>query len=150
MRVSGVLGLILLAALITSAISFGSGAGAFLNVPSVVIVLSLPVALGLLSFGFWDLGLGLFLVIANPFLRVMPFAVRPRHAAVVKGLIAPVYAAAVIAVLIGGIQMLRAVTMDDLSYVGIGVATLLLVPFYAVLLAECLVRPALNLSLIHI
>ncbi len=139
MRISGVLALVFLCVFLGSMV--GVGGGAFLNAPAFHIVAGLAAALSLLSFGFWDClcGLGCLLLLV---LKKAPFAVGPRHALIVKGMIVHLYAAGGVAVLVGAMQMLR--QLDDPGKIGVGVAMCLLPVLYAALLAEFLFRPALH------
>jgi len=145
MRISGVLSFVLLLAIVGAAMVTG-GSGAFLSAPALLICVGVTGLLGVLSFGSRALWAGLSSVWLL-FVSGSSHGPSPLKAGVLRGLIVHAYASAALGVLIGLIQMLRAVGPGPDSAVMLmrGTAVLLLCPLYAVLLAELLFRPALHL-----
>ena len=141
MRFSAAIGCFVLVTVLASAVLLGSSAGAFVNAPALVFVLMGTLALSLVSFGARDLALGLYA------LRVLVIDVAPpnlsdRDAAVLRGTVVHAYAWAAVLTLVGAVQMLR--NVGDTHSLGTGIAVMLLVPLYALLGTECMLRPALH------
>ena len=142
MNISGVIGLGLLVLLIVPPVAIVGDVGIFVNVPSLIICLGWTAALGIISFGIGDLVRGLW-VLRVLVVRVPPETVSSREVSVLRGLIGPVYASGLIGAVIGLINMLA--KLEDPSMVGMGMAICVLCPFYAVLMAEVVLRPAVRL-----
>jgi type III secretory pathway component EscS len=113
----------------------------FINIPSIVIVLWLGSAMGVLSYGL------------RPFLRalrdvrllllvVAQSDLSDDSPRVLRGLAVQLYAAGIIGMLIGLVQLLA--TLDDFNKLPIGFAVCLLTIFYAAVLAEGVLRPAIR------
>lgn len=138
---SGVVGLGMVALAIGAAISWGGLFPIFFNIPSAVICVAVPAGLGIAAFGLRDFfhGIGTLRFFA---LEMTPDAVRERDGTVIRGLIPFVYASGVLGTLIGVVQMLA--TLDDPAQVGAGMAVALLTVLYAVVGAECFLRPTLR------
>ena len=137
---SGFIGMVLVVCLITPAIFLGGGEG-FLNIPSVLICIGLPIGLCITSAGVSDV------VRALRALRCLVVAPREsdltaRNAQVLGHMITYAYAAGVIGTMIGWIQILQSDTAPD--RLPIGVAVSLLTLFYSILISECVLRPAVR------
>jgi hypothetical protein len=143
MNISGVLGLALFVLVMVSmALNIGSPL-LFLNVPALIICVGLSTALGSMSFGIPDTTRGIWALRAL-LVRVPPETVSQREVAVLRGLIGPVYASGLIGLIVGVIGMLA--RLEDPSMIGHGMAVALTCPFYAVLIAEVVLRPAVRLT----
>ena len=141
MRFSAGIGFFLLVALLASAVLLGRPAGAFVNVPALTFLVLGTLALSFVSFGVRGLARGLHA------LRVLVVDVSPadlsaRDAGVLRGMIVHAYTWAAVLTLVGTVQMLG--NLSDPGMLGRGIAVLLLVPFYALLGAECVLRPVLH------
>ena len=137
MRVSGLIGVVAALALVVLTVLMGGDGRLFLNPPSAVICVGLTLAIGVASFGLQDL------LHAVAMVRVvvgMPGDVRVRDLEVIRGLIAPLYAAGMIGTLIGLVTLLM--SLDDPSQIGGGMAVALLTVLYSLLGAELILRPA--------
>ena len=141
LNVSGIVGLGFLVVTVGPALVFGGQPLVFVNLPSLILCVCFPVALGIMSFGLHDTMRGVW-ALRMLVVQVPPQDLSVRQAAVLRGLIGPVYAAALVGFVIGVIQML--VVLDDFSKLGYGIGIALLCPFYSVLLAECVLRPAVK------
>ena len=135
------IGCFFLVALLAAAVRLGGPATAFLNVPSFVFLVLGTLALSLMSFGVRGLAgaLGALRVLVAD---VSPADLSSRDASVLRGIIVHAYTWAAVLTLIGMVQMLR--HLGDLSMLGRGIGVLLLVPFYAMVGAECVLRPVLH------
>jgi len=141
MNWSGILGLAFAALLLAVALLLGGTAGFFYSTSTLILVLGIPLALALATFGVRDY------VRLGPLLRVLlvtmdPEDIRPRHIIMVRSLIPYTYAAGIISMLLGTITMLA--NLDDPSRIGEGMAVSMLAPLYALLIAELWLRPALR------
>ena len=141
MNISGVIGLGLLALIIGSWVNAGYPL-TFMQLPWLCMCIGMTGALGMMSFGFHDLVRGV-RALRVLFVRVPPETISSREASVLRGLIAPLYATGVIGTLIGLINALA--TMEDPSMMVPATAVSLVVVLYPVLLAECVIRPAVRL-----
>lgn len=139
LNLSGVAGFTLAVSTVVLAIILGGRLELFFNIPSVVLVVGLTTAIGLMTYGVKDLARALFalrVVVAH-----MPEGLLcKRDAEILRGLTVYIYASGVIGTSIGIIQMLA--TLDDPSTVYQGLTVALLTLFYAVLISEGLFRPA--------
>jgi len=142
MNISGVIGLGLFVLLVGLAVVPSRNAVIFVNIPGLIMCVGATTALGTMSFGIGDMIRGV-RALRVLLVRVPPETVSSREVSVLRGLIGPVYASGLIGVLIGQINML--VSLQDPSMIGAAWATLLTCPFYAVLLAEVVLRPAVRL-----
>jgi type III secretory pathway component EscS len=141
MNISGIVGLGLLALIIGSAVNAGYPL-TFMQLPWLCMCVGMTAALGMMSFGFHDLVRGV-RALRVLFVRVPPETISSREVSVLRGLIPPVYVTGVIGTLIGLTNALG--TMEDPSMMVPATAVLLVVVLYPVLLAECLIRPAVRL-----
>ena len=144
MNLSASFGLLLAATLIISALLYGPNLEIFFDPPSLTILLGLATAWGLLAFGAAALSKALKTVLRAPF-RSGPLVTdesAPEQVAMLREMRSQLYYAAVVGVLIGWIQM--AASMEDLSTFGPAWAVSMLALFYALLLDQCLVKPALH------
>lgn len=142
MNISGVIGLgLFVLAIVGTGLNIRTGL-VFLNVPSLIICVGLPTALGFMSFGIRDTIRGVW-VLRALLVRVPPETVSSREMSVLRGLIGPVYASGLIGLIVGVIGLL--VHLQDPSMIGTGLAVALICPFYAVLIAEVVLRPAVRL-----
>lgn len=123
---SGFIGMLLAFCLILPAIVLDGGYG-FFNVPSLVICIFLPISLTIASAGGSDLGHALR---ALRCLLVSPRKadLTARNSQVLRHMISYAYAACVIGMLIGWIQMLK--QFKDLSLVALGFSVSILTIFY--------------------
>jgi type III secretory pathway component EscS len=141
MNISGIVGLGILALVIGSALSAINPAF-FVNVPWFGMCVGMTAALGMMSFGFHDVARAV-RVLRVLLVRAAPETISSRQVSVLRGLIAPVYTTGVIGTLIGLTNAL--VSMDDRSILPTVVALLLVCLLYSVVLAECIIRPAVRL-----
>jgi len=135
---SGFFGMLGAFCLIIVAIVLGDSEG-FFNVPSLVVCIFLPIGLTIASAGHSDLGravLSLRCLFGSP----PESDLTVRNAQVLRHMISYAYAAGVIGSMIGWIQFLR--QLDGTSPVGKWISVSLLTLFYAVIIAECILRPA--------
>lgn len=135
---SGLLGMLLVFCLIACAVAAG-GDLCFLNVPSLVICIGMPIGLAMASAGASDLGRSL------RALRCLLVSPRgsdrtARNAQVLRHMISYAYAAGVIGTMIGWVQILRQAT--DLLAAAPGFALSLLTILYSIIISECILRPA--------
>ena len=135
---SGFIGMLLVFGLILPAIFLGGGSG-FFNLPSLIICIFMPFALALASAGSSDLG--------NALRAFRCFFVSPRetdlaarNAQVLRDMISYAYAAGVIGSMIGWIQILRASIRPENTPLGFAVSILTIL--YAIIISECILRPA--------
>jgi flagellar motor component MotA len=140
MNRSGIAGICFFVLLIGSACF--SGASLFINIPSALICVGMPAALGIMSYGMPDFMRGIWAIRALIF-KTPPGEVSARETSVLRGLIAPVYASGLIGTVIG--VMLGLAHLDDPSHIGPALALSLLCMFYSVLIAEGIIRPAARL-----
>lgn len=142
MNISGVIGAgVFVLVMVSAAVNIGSPF-VFLNVPSLIMCVGLSAALGFMSFGLRDTIRGVWALRAL-LVRVPPETVSQREVSVLRGLIGPVYASGLIGFVVGLVGLLA--RLEDPSMVGIGMAVALICPFYAVLIAEVVLRPAVRL-----
>ncbi len=113
----------------------------FVNFPSIAICIGGPIALGVMSYGTRDLLRGVW-ALRVLLVRVPSDTFSWRETAVLRGLIGSIYTSGVIGTAIGFIQLLT--ILYDESQWGPPIAFSLLCPFYSVLIAEGLVRPAVR------
>ena len=141
MRPSAGIGCFVLIAILAGAVALGASAGAFVNAPSIVFLAFGTLALSLMSFGLLPLARGLWA------LRVLvadasPTGLSAEDASILRGVIVHAYTWAAVLTLIGMVQILW--DLDDPGMLTRGIGVLLIVPFYAMLGAECVLRPALH------
>ena len=139
MNRSGLLGVVCALALLTVPI-LGGGA-VFWNINALVLSVGVPFALAWATFGLRDyirLGVVLCTLVVNTKLD----EIRPRDMAMLRALIRYTYAAAVLAMLLGVVNMCG--SLGDPSRIGTGMAVAMLAPLYALLIAEVWVRPCLR------
>lgn len=144
MNLSSIIGLLFATALIVAAIVLGPNVETFLNLPSITIVVGLVLAWGLHAFGASALAQAVKTVLRAAF-RSDPLVSdesAPEQAAMLREMRSHLYFSGVIGTLIGWIQM--AASMDDLSTFGPAWAVSMLTLFYALLMDQCLVKPALH------
>lgn len=137
----GILGLFLALGTIASACLLGGPADIFINVPAVVIVVGLTLGIQLSAEGAGEFRrtLSSLVVALRP---TLPKGIHSGTPANLRTLGKHVYAAGLIGFLIGGIQILASI--DDWRQLASSIGTLLLVLFYALILAECIIRPCAN------
>lgn len=135
------MGLACTAILIAAAIAMGGTITAFVNIPSIILVIGLGCTFGMTAWG-PNVFFGAYVAAAKALLAPGSSIAALYAARVIRGHILQVYGAGVIGVSIGLIQML--VTLDDPSTLSISLAVMLLPPFYSLCLAEGLLRPALR------
>ena len=139
MRLSGAIGITLLAIAIVGGIMLGGNFNYFVNPPSLLFIICFALGAALLSFGWGDTWQALRLVCAPK-----TNASHPEQAAqiaiTIRGIVRHVYAASVVGAMIGIIQVAQ--TGVDTSKLHAVIAVILLCPFYGLVLAECLLRPA--------
>lgn len=118
----------------------GGAIGIFVNIPSILIMLTVPFALTLFTYGGEATFYALSTLISHfpPLIGELDDTV-PLDVIVIKKSIVHVYAAAVLGLIIGSVQVLGG--LNDLYTIGKPIATMLLCPFYAVLIAEGFLRP---------
>jgi len=109
--------------------------------PRIVGIIGHAAAVGLTAYGFR---------MATEWRRLLSVTVRdasaeefsPQDVRMLRGLITFTYAGAVMGIFIGGIQMLA--TLDRPSQIGGSIAIALVTVFYALVIAELILRPALR------
>jgi flagellar motor component MotA len=142
MNISGVIGLGLFVLLVVPALMSTGVVSIFVNIPGLIMCVGGAMALGTMSFGIGDMIRGV-RALRVLLVRLPPETISSRDVSVLRGLVGPVYASGLICVLIGQINML--VFLEDPSMIGSAWATLLTCPFYALLMAEVVLRPAIRL-----
>jgi flagellar motor component MotA len=139
MNFSGIAGSLLLTLGLTAAIMMGGSPLLFINIPSAIIVGLCTLTLGLTTFGATDFLRSAFA--ARLLIFKLPLSDHKKeHAQILRSLIIYTYAGGIIGFTIGLIQMLA--TLDDPSTIGGALAINTIAPFYAVILSECILRPA--------
>jgi flagellar motor component MotA len=133
---SGVLGMVVVVGLIVPAIWLGGGG--FWNVPSLILCICLPIGLGLASAGWSDLWRAVG-SLRHLFTRPKDSDLSIRNVRVLRHMITYAYAAGVIGTAIGWIQSLS--HFSGTSYIPAGLSISLLTMFYAIIIAECVLRP---------
>ena len=126
-------------ALIVAAIVLGSPLQAFINGPSLLIVVGLVLCVGLANHTTKEVSNAFQVALSNE--PVDPNEGQ-RHAAVLQTFRIAATGAGITGTFIGFIQMLA--NMDDPSKIGPAMAVALLTIFYAVLLSELLLGPLIN------
>lgn len=135
---SGFVGMVGVFCLIVPAIALGGG-GIFLNVPSLVICLLMPISLSLASAGAPDLGRALrALRCLLVFPRKSDLTAQNSH--VLRHMISYAYAACVIGMLIGWIRTLS--QPADPAVLHLSLSMSILTMLYAIVISECILRPA--------
>lgn len=135
---SGSIGMLLVFCLVAFAIVLGDD-GAFLNVPSLVICIGLPIGLSMASSSAADTAAALRSLRC---LLISPRAadVTIRNSQVLRHMVSYSYAAGIMGAMIGWIQLLRRVEETPNVYCGFSLS--LLTMFYSVIISECVLRPA--------
>lgn len=136
MRISGVIGGILTVVFIFIPTVLGGGAG-FIDVVALIVNVPVMLGLGFMTYGkqYWQL----FTAIGTLF-RTSPASDPSALCKIVRSSIIYAYAAGVIGVFIGTIQILR--NCDDPSMLPLAWSVNILCLYYSVLIAECILRPA--------
>ena len=138
-KVSRLLGFIFFCYVIYKAIILGGSIGLFINIPSQLICVLIPLALSLFIYGLDPILHALASLISSfPFVPHISSSTL-LDAQIIRQNIMHVYAAGILGTLIGLVQMLSG--LDDFSAIHIGFSVLLLCPLYSVLIAEGLLRP---------
>lgn len=141
MNVAGISGIGAAASLLLVTIALGGPPEHFANIPSAIVVIGVVLGLQLMMHGARGLGdnLRAFRVFV---VNVSPASLDREAPANLRSMVVHLYAAGVIGMTIGLVQMLS--NMDDPSQVAPALAVSMLTVFYAAVLSECLVRPCAN------
>jgi len=140
-RLAGILGILVAFCSLILLTALGGSITHFINIPSIVFVICVALGLQLVTVGgsaLSDLSLGLRLLLFEP-------PSPARHAGLATDLrvfARYLYVAGILGSIIGVIQMLA--SFSDWSVLGSILSTMALAPFYATILAECIVRPCVN------
>lgn len=134
-----ILGLIGVAGFIFLAISLGGPILNFLNIPALMLVTLVPLALGLATYGARPLASALRAVLGLVY-PVDPDVITPHTTTILRSLIVYTYGATAIYIQLSLIQVFG--PDSDPSHRGMALAVLLLSLLYCVLLAEGIYRPA--------
>ena len=129
-------------ALIVTAILLGSPLNAFINLPSILIVISGMCCFSLAHHSFSD--------IKQAFQHALGESASPnlqKDLSVIATVRKTTYGSGVAGTIIGLVQMLQ--NLDDTSTIGPAMAVAILTAFYAVLLAEFFIDPMANRLLSH-
>ena len=140
-RLAGTLGILVAFCSLMLLIVLGGSITHFINIPSIVFVIFNAIGLQLATVGgsaLSDLSLGLRLLL----LESPSSALRAGLATDLRIFARYLYVASILGTIIGLIQMLANIT--DWSVLGVVLSTAALAPFYATILAECIVRPCAN------
>ncbi len=134
------LGIIGFFALIFLMILIGGRIGFFVNIPSIAMVGGGTIFLSMIAFNLSHVRhlLSLILQIFSPFTSNVK-DITPMDSKVLHSMIVFLYASGIIGVFIGAVQLLAAV--DRYPEIGAPIATMLLCPFYSLILAEGIMRP---------
>jgi len=138
---SGFVGMLLVFGLIMPAILLGGDSAGFINVPSIVICIGMPIGLSIASAGVTDLGRAL-RALRSLFVSAQEADLTARNSEVLRHMISHAYAAGVIGTMIGWIQMLFAVVEWDHLILSRGLGVSILTVFHAIIISECILRPA--------
>jgi flagellar motor component MotA len=141
LRLSGTLGILVAFCSLLVLTVPGGSVTHFINIPSIVFVTCVALGLQLATVGgtaLSDLSLGLRLL----FFESPSSALRAGLATDLRAFARYLYVAGVIGTIIGLIQMLA--NFHDWSSLSFALVTMALTPFYATILAECIVRPCAN------
>jgi len=141
MNGSGVLGVVCALALLTIVAVVGGGGAFFLNVPTLLLSVGVPLGLVLATFGVRDY-VRLRDVLGTLVVNTELDEIRPRDMAMLRALIRYTYAAAVLGMLLGLVNMCA--SLEDPSRLGAAMAIAMLPPLYALLIAEVWLRPCLR------
>jgi flagellar motor component MotA len=138
MNVFGTFGLITSLGLIVGACLLGGAPDLFINIPSIALVGGITLGLQLSTVGtrtfLKTLRALLVILVDNPDVEI-----RQEDAMNLRAMARQLHAAGAIGVLIGSIQILASI--DDWSVLGLAMAVMLLPVLYALVLADCVVRP---------
>lgn len=140
-RLSGTLGILVAFCSLLVLTVPGGSVTHFINIPSIVFVTCVALGLQLATVGgtaLSDLSLGLRLL----FFESPPSALRAGLATDLRAFARYLYVAGILGSIIGLIQMLA--SFSDWSSLSFALVTMALTPFYATILAECVVRPCAN------
>ncbi len=141
MNFSGIVGLLGVVSIIVVTILLGGPLLDFINIPSFVVVAGLAMAIQFATIGGHDARRAL-LAIRVFFVEVPAHSLRRKDALNLRAFAVYMYAGAAIGTLTGCIQVL--VHLTDLTVLPMATAVMLLCPLYAVVAAECFVRPCAN------
>jgi flagellar motor component MotA len=140
-RIVRTYGVVLAIMLIVVAVILGGRLGIFVNIPSMFVTVGVALGLQLVAVGrgaFADRARPIHVLCGN----VSASNLKSQYADNLRTMVRHLYTAGGIGTLIGWIQLLT--NFDDPSQLGPALAVSLLRLFYAVVLAECIVRPAAN------
>ncbi len=135
----GFIGALIPFCLILCAIILGGSNNKFFDIPSLFICIGMPIGLSIASAGASDLGRAL-LALRSLFAPPRESDLTVRNAQVLRQMIAYAYTAGVIGSMIGWIQILW--QFDSISPIAKWVAVSILTIFYAIIISECILRPA--------
>jgi len=138
---SGIVGLLGVVSIIVVTILLGGPLLDLINIPSFVVVVGLAMAIQFATIGAHDARRAL-LAMRVFFVEVPANALRRKDAINLRAFAVYMYAGAAIGTLIGCIQVLNNLT--DLTVLPIATAVMLVCPLYAIVAAECFVRPCAN------
>lgn len=140
-RPAGILGILVAFCSLVVLTVLGGSITHFINIPSIVFVICVALGLQLATVGgnaLSDLSLGLRLL----FFESPSSGLRAGLATDLRAFARYLYVAGILGSIIGLIQVLANFT--DWSVLGVVLSTAPLTPFYATILAECIVRPCAN------
>jgi flagellar motor component MotA len=140
-RLAGIFGLLLAFCSLVVLTVLGGSITHFINIPSIVFVICVALGLQLATVGgtaLSDLSLSLRLL----FFESPSSALRAGLATDLRAFARYLYVAGGLGMIIGLIQMLA--SFSDWSGLSFALVTMALTPFYATILAECIVRPCAN------
>ena len=138
-RVSASAGIMIVAVLILVAMSLGGPLGVFVNIPNIVLVAGIPFGICTVTYGLRPVDVAFRCALCMVLPMEQP-EISSSTLLVLRSLVRASYAASAIGVQIGLIQVFF--FLADPSQIGPAVCVLLLMPFYGVLLAEGVFRPA--------
>lgn len=136
---SGAIGMMLVFCLVAFAVILGDSEAVFINVPSLIICIGLPIGLSLASSSVTDT-VGALRSLRCLVISPKPGDITSRNAQVLRHMVSYSYAAGIIGAMIGGIQVLRQI--DGLANIHVALSLSLLTLFYSTLISECILRPA--------
>lgn len=140
-KYANAIGWFLAVSMVYLAISVGGSVGAFINVPSVIIVLGVSYFVGIAAYGWRDFNYGV-KALLFVYRKRVPSSLGIRHVNIIRSMRLYVVLSGILGFLVGSVQMLA--NLDDPSAIGPAVAVAILTIFYSVFLILFIIQPALS------